>query len=797
MPNPLPSRILRIGRILVLCLVSAMMLRSFAASAAPKSGPAATASALEKQAWDMITANDHEGAYRALLTAYRLDPHNVDRIYGAARAAHHAGRWLDAANAYRQFLASAPAGSRFADLAQSYLDELAKEHGLVGGLLLRNGTAGVTWVRQLGGPFFIGDVREGKSRSEAQVASYWIARTETTVAQYRACIRAGACTVPAAEFEDEPTDDGVWSAQREFNWGAPRREDFPINGVTIAHAEQFCAWVGGRLPTEAEWEYSARSGGLEQAYPWGSELPTCARAVINTQSGYGCGKLLTAKTCSSPRGSTAYGVCDMAGNVAELVARDAATAPVVVRGGSYGGNDSWDFRATSKSDMLEQYRAAFRELATSNEPLSSYGFRCARGEPIVAPKPAPKSEPVEKAPEPAPTVQPQAVVTGRVEVRSTPPGARVSIDGVAAGTTPVTSKPLDAGSHELLLELDGYAPTRWTVQVRPNATTVQGVVLGALAGRLEVEARDHENRVAHGLQVTVDGDRVGTSPWDGEVAPGRHEVGVGTQTRQVSVVAGKIVAVRFGPESAVHVLKVKRLAMPEAAGSDGRFVVATVVGRCSDHSVRVNRGVDHGVGGKYAMWTPDGSTWYEFRDPGLEASCSNYTGTKLQSGTEVVAVLTGPESSPWRFHLHGAYGYAFMGEGTNAAQQLIEFAPFGFEYDRWLRVYARAGVNLIGKNLPETSGITARSWDAGLGVGVQQEWLHAAVFLDGQVGYRVGGDRACGGTFVPCSWLSTVREGVVASGRLGLRIGYLTVHTMVAGIPGQIATLSVGTGFEL
>ena len=136
-----------------------------------------------------------------------------------------------------------------------------------------------------------------KPRHTVTVNSFEMAKTLVTVEQYKVCVDAKACTVP--------------SAGPDCNWGVPGRGKHPVNCVDWQQAQTFSAWEGGRLPTEAEWEYAARSGGRDQKYPWGDSPPTCEKAVFK-----GCGTG-TAPVCSKPAGNTAQGLCDAAGNVWE------------------------------------------------------------------------------------------------------------------------------------------------------------------------------------------------------------------------------------------------------------------------------------------------------------------------------------------------------------------------------------------------------------------------------------------------------------------------------------------------
>ena len=239
----------------------------------------------------------------------------------------------------------------------------------------------------------------------AKVDAFRLDRYEVTVARFRAFFAGYALDKPLAGEGASPVLgpssgwDPAWDSLLPADQAALRSslgcsaeyatwtdtpgagDDRPINCVSWYLAFAFCAWDGGRLPTEAEWNYAAAGGDEQRPYPWGTTPPDA------THASFGCPS--DTMTCPIPRvGSTPLGKAkwqqmDLAGSMAEWTLDYFSTFPAgcddkcaqLADGGLGRDVRGGDF-AHDAGQILTTYRVGF----SPTDRQAFLGFRCARAQ---------------------------------------------------------------------------------------------------------------------------------------------------------------------------------------------------------------------------------------------------------------------------------------------------------------------------------------------------------------------------------------------------------------------------------
>lgn len=183
---------------------------------------------------------------------------------------------------------------------------------------------------------------------------FWLGQTEVTVDAYKRFASGTGRGMPSA-----PSFNSGWS-----------NGQMPVVSVTWEDAQAYCTWAGGRLPTEAEWEYAVRGGSTEGRYG-----PLDGIAWYDKNSGSGAHQV-------GEKRANAFVLFDMLGNVWEWVsdwyeagtyANSLAVDPSgppsgtrrVVRGGSWF-SDPRGVRVSYRGWNLPVYSGNYN------------GFRCVR-----------------------------------------------------------------------------------------------------------------------------------------------------------------------------------------------------------------------------------------------------------------------------------------------------------------------------------------------------------------------------------------------------------------------------------
>ncbi len=219
---------------------------------------------------------------------------------------------------------------------------------------------GLEWVAVEGGQFTMGDVVTGMDPDATpvhvvEVGDLWASRYETTWDQY---------------------DWFTATTGRERHMpGNVDRGARAVHSVMWADAVAFCAFVGGRLPTEPEWEFLAAGGALKQRYPGTNSSEEAGDYVRSHDNSLAESFIVGSKL------PNAFGLYDMGGNVAEWIADYYPKYPEpgaepewfdmqnfdmrILRGGSYAQNTP-AARTARRAGTLQDVRS------------ESIGFRCVK-----------------------------------------------------------------------------------------------------------------------------------------------------------------------------------------------------------------------------------------------------------------------------------------------------------------------------------------------------------------------------------------------------------------------------------
>jgi iron(II)-dependent oxidoreductase len=176
--------------------------------------------------------------------------------------------------------------------------------------------SGSEMVRVAGGMFLMGNddgPEDERPQHQVNVAEFFIDRMPVTNAQFARFLNAKGTQAADGQRWYDIDDNDARIHRRQDRWAADAgSENHPVVEASWYGAVAYCAWLGKRLPTEAEWEKAAR-GTDGRKYPWGNEPPDRSRAHFRA----GWNDLQPVG--SLPKGASPYGILDLAGNGWEWV----------------------------------------------------------------------------------------------------------------------------------------------------------------------------------------------------------------------------------------------------------------------------------------------------------------------------------------------------------------------------------------------------------------------------------------------------------------------------------------------
>lgn len=263
------------------------------------------------------------------------------------------------------------------------------------GSSLEEAQSGLAYCQRLGGKeckwaYFVREL----PAHEVTVSPFFMDRTEVTNAAFARWIerkpglrveRPWVREADGALVGLDP-DIGISGLLWEGGHFFPARglEQHAVVQVTFRGAERYCRDHGGRLPTEAEFEFVAR-GPTRATFPWGDVEPTCAGVTFGRQPGARCQHLgsTPSRVGRSAQDRSREGIFDLGGNVSEWT-RDFQEVPYAAcagpcqdpqvlapRPGSFRTVRGGNFWLSS-----EACRAAGRVRVPDGQARGNVGFRC-------------------------------------------------------------------------------------------------------------------------------------------------------------------------------------------------------------------------------------------------------------------------------------------------------------------------------------------------------------------------------------------------------------------------------------
>lgn len=252
-----------------------------------------------------------------------------------------------------------------------------------------------------GGTFTMGNTYQSGIATPhvVQLSPYYIDKYEVTVAEYQQFIDAGGYNEPAFwsnagwSWRGGRYGPDFWgNSSSHLSSGFP---SFPVHGVSYYEAEAYAAFVGKRLPTEAQWEFAAR-GTDGRIYPWGDNMDSTRAnyngsmdpyegidAAYTTPVGFFDGGVHGVPPFQTTDSPSPFGAYDMGGNVSEWV-RDwyapFGTAFMMDPQGPTSGQHRI-YRGGSWGHQGVELRGDYRVYRLPTQSTNLIGFRLAKNAP--------------------------------------------------------------------------------------------------------------------------------------------------------------------------------------------------------------------------------------------------------------------------------------------------------------------------------------------------------------------------------------------------------------------------------